>query len=1222
MTDYVIDPILGDDAHANGEAADPWRTYVNFLTESISAGDTIKQKAGTQVRGTLKLKSADATGSSGNEVVIGKYGTGANPIANGADLCALGDKNNLFTNGSFEGTWTGSPLAPPNWTITAGGGTPGTITEETSDVYHGSSAAKYTTNGELNFLYLAQNGMAYDNTKDYRISFYHKEKPNEVDGPNYMGVYVGRRNNGTLEFLQNDGTWSGVVTLLVHGFTDLISADYSQDWAPGHIYVPATSSNPNSCDEFDIRFQPVIDTNCDNGTYWYLDAVSIGEIYNPDTGSSANLLENPYFSDFVYSGFSLVPRSWDTVVTGGGVVNRIDRTWFSPEKYSTQISRGSLSTDSSGVEQTGIALEQNTEYKFGLIHYEYDGEGSQDLDIEVYIIRETTTPQYWTGATWSTTPTACLTEHAELWEVSNETFTTPNEATDLTFTIMIITKATTGDKYTYSLLCYASLIKTSIDPIYESYFYAEEAAAQSNPTHVILTGNLYGKGVTRMRLHEEASFTSSPSAMCYSYDTTNHILYYNLGVDAAPESENFIGGMEIECVVRTFGIDLNDNGYIDVEDFDSVNNKSMNISLGWNEASSRKQGITVSRCNTIFSGHHGIGCGYRPADPAWNYSSLNSNDYLVPKDVIIQDCTITNPARQRLWKIKPNAALWYTGYTPPMEGIKQSPGSGSQGSAVGYFKVLRCSVIGDTGMINDSAGNNGVAATLGEVTYEDNFIYGVGHGMYIQGGYVAGAGDIVSYSVKRNKIHHCGDDGMAVWNVNVSGDICYNVISDCGDEGLDLLTTWMPRVYNNTFSDCANECIWIWSNSPGASYYPGGAFIVNNIFYNWGGTFRTGFPGIAMGAAIGFGTDQAVYDLDHSYIDHNHYYSDLGTSGYPFHIQRVQKSMADFQALGFEEHATVSDPRFVDPANYNFNLRWDSPCIAGGVDLTKHAARIVQSASGLSSDFWFSSVSGEAVDENIVDYYSAWPGGVETVNQFELDPDGRWDVGAMAYLTERHTMVFTSQGTPSTELAPTIDIFTTIGGKDITPIPTVVAIAGGFYGFSTRVNEPMLIRVDGGTELIASDRYKYFKAIPDDVTARMINERMPDLEADVLELQQAWTEGGRLDLLLDAIKARTDTIPESFKKNTAFPNFTIIMVDALDGFSTKTDLTVVCEVMGDAAVSYTALDNSPRTQVSAANAPGAYRINLTADDLNYDFGVLRFSASGARTLHIPFRTVP
>jgi hypothetical protein len=117
--DYVIDPALGDDSNPNGYAADPWRTYVNFLTETISAGDTIKQMAGSMVRGTLKLKAADASGGSGTEIVIGKYGAGANPIANGADLCARGVPSNEFTNGDLE-NWSAG--VPSGWTKYVAGG--------------------------------------------------------------------------------------------------------------------------------------------------------------------------------------------------------------------------------------------------------------------------------------------------------------------------------------------------------------------------------------------------------------------------------------------------------------------------------------------------------------------------------------------------------------------------------------------------------------------------------------------------------------------------------------------------------------------------------------------------------------------------------------------------------------------------------------------------------------------------------------------------------------------------------------------------------------------------------------------------------------------------------------------------------------------------------------------------------------------------------------------
>jgi hypothetical protein len=136
-----------------------------------------------------------------------------------------------------------------------------------------------------------------------------------------------------------------------------------------------------------------------------------------------------------------------------------------------------------------------------------------------------------------------------------------------------------------------------------------------------------------------------------------------------------------------------------------------------------------------------------------------------------------------------------------------------------------------------------------------------------------------------------------------------------------------------------------------------------------------------------------------------------------------------------------------------------------------------------------------------------------------------------------------------------------------------------------------------------------------------LDQIIDDTLEDTDELQTDWKAGGRLDLLINLIKARTDTIPESFKKNTAVPNFTFLMVDALDGYSPKGGLSVTGQVMGDGATSFSSLTNSV-TEVSLANALGNYRVNLAAADLNYDFGVFRFTASGGRTLHIYFRTIP
>lgn len=108
--------------------------------------------------------------------------------------------------------------------------------------------------------------------------------------------------------------------------------------------------------------------------------------------------------------------------------------------------------------------------------------------------------------------------------------------------------------------------------------------------------------------------------------------------------------------------------------------------------------------------------------------------------------------------------------------------------------------------------------------------------------------------------------------------------------------------------------------------------------------------------------------------------------------------------------------------------------------------------------------------------------------------------------------------------------------------------------------------------------------------------------ADTNELQTDWANGGRLDLLIDAIKAKTDNLPVSVKKNTALAKFEFLMVDVADGFTPVTGAVITAERSIDGGA-FASCANSV-TELSN----GIYWIDLAASDLNGNVITLRFSA--------------
>lgn len=113
--------------------------------------------------------------------------------------------------------------------------------------------------------------------------------------------------------------------------------------------------------------------------------------------------------------------------------------------------------------------------------------------------------------------------------------------------------------------------------------------------------------------------------------------------------------------------------------------------------------------------------------------------------------------------------------------------------------------------------------------------------------------------------------------------------------------------------------------------------------------------------------------------------------------------------------------------------------------------------------------------------------------------------------------------------------------------------------------------------------------------------------ADTNELQTDWTNGGRLDLLLDGVKAKTDNLPSGIKKNTAYTAYTFLMVDSTDHVTAKAGLTVAGNYTGDGSAVAALTNSGAITEISN----GLYEIDLTAGELNYNNIHLIFTASGA-----------
>ena len=100
-----------------------------------------------------------------------------------------------------------------------------------------------------------------------------------------------------------------------------------------------------------------------------------------------------------------------------------------------------------------------------------------------------------------------------------------------------------------------------------------------------------------------------------------------------------------------------------------------------------------------------------------------------------------------------------------------------------------------------------------------------------------------------------------------------------------------------------------------------------------------------------------------------------------------------------------------------------------------------------------------------------------------------------------------------------------------------------------------------------------------------------------------------------ALDAKIDALSPGIKKNTALPNFTFSMVSKLDHATAVPGKTVTCKrsINGGA---FGNCDNATATEIGA----GAYKVDLTSDDLNGDIVTLKFVADECDTRIIMLKT--
>jgi hypothetical protein len=155
-----------------------------------------------------------------------------------------------------------------------------------------------------------------------------------------------------------------------------------------------------------------------------------------------------------------------------------------------------------------------------------------------------------------------------------------------------------------------------------------------------------------------------------------------------------------------------------------------------------------------------------------------------------------------------------------------------------------------------------------------------------------------------------------------------------------------------------------------------------------------------------------------------------------------------------------------------------------------------------------------------------------------------------------YVVFFSNIGVPATGLTPTIGVYKKVSdGGDVTPVPTVSEIGGGFYKFSASPAETLVVRINGGGSLSDADKYKVMQITPNDASLdAMVSTRAPE-------------SGGNVA----AIKTKTDNLPAA---------------PAIEG-----------NVQGHVADALAAYDPPTKAELDAGVAPLALEAGLEAHGL-------------------------
>jgi len=939
------------DNSSSGTIDAPWKTLSKLNAVKLEAHDTILLKRGSIWREELRIpRSGDKKGS----FTIMAYGDGPLPVVSGADLASgfcAGD--NLLKNGSFE-EWE-TKEAPASWACALNGGA--VIYRAKDRRYCGafSSKIELTSNLEAKVKLHQKITSPLKENKKYRFSAH----TSSLSGDCRLSFVVSRKDGGSRKYINPaSGAWEAEPNKDA-AFTP------KENWSCVSFTF---NTGPGRGDDYIVE---IITTGKAKGNATCnIDALRLGlaDI------KTQNEISNPSFEYLDSTG---CVKDWKIVADNNGSVSMTKNHRFGG--VGTKIASAG-DYNSLAISQA-ITLKGSTSYRISFECQNIETASSYLGRAALQIFLPKMGIYIKSDGNHSIDPVDALSTHQPEWSrVTFDSFETPPEDGQYIITL----HPQPGAQFALEEPIYIDMVtcvkNCRSEEVYQAYFPEE-------PAQVYVNGKVNNKIEDHLQLVCETEslakdMKNHPHLLGYSYDEKEKTLFINIGQDP--------GACKVECSVRERTINFDNSSFVTVQEIKATKAAKYGIDLSCNpdKEGVRPRRLSLKKCCSEYSGVCGVKAGHRPEDQVEG-GLYNKEMGLTPAEILIEDCKVYKYNREGRIRMSYDPNLhkpdkWHTWFKSQRCGIVIFGDAGEaqvpteKGLNIGNVTIRGCKVESDLAPLNLSCGRNGISVqSAGNLVIEDCEVVGAEHGIVTMG--LLGRGSVVDFTIRRNYVHHTADDSIWIWGNTVPGNsVCYNILTDNPDNGVDLNGSSFVQVYGNTIYNTKNESIIIWGRDTAC------AFIFNNIILDYTMDFIKGPARKRVGAAIGlgYGVNPAM-----SLIDYNIYFNAKDTTLLPFHMQVGQKkykrmSFDEWRALGFDSFSAFKDPHLTNPAGAIFTLQPGSLCAGNGADLSK----IRRKATYQGNDIFF---ENEKVDKASLSPDSKWPGKIKTKQQII-----KWSIGA------------------------------------------------------------------------------------------------------------------------------------------------------------------------------------------------------------------------------------